>query len=142
MIHKPIIYIPLIFRGDLRIAPAVFFVFGDNLTRKGYGGQAKEMRGEPNTIGIATKRLPSMDPEAFFSDDNPEDRIALMSDLMRVVGLWNSGHQIVAPLMGLGTERARLKEKAPGLFQLIVDTFRSMSDEKFPWQDVTTVTTP
>lgn len=129
----PIIYVPLIFRGDLQIAPKVYFVFGDNLARKGYGGQAKEMRGEPNAIGIATKRLPSMDPEAFFSDGNPEDRIALMADLMKVVGLWSKGHQIVAPLMGLGTERARLKEKAPGLFKLIVDTFREMSDEKFPW---------
>ena len=133
---KPIIYLPLILRGDLQIAPGVYFVFGDNVARKGYGGQAKEMRGEPNAIGIATKRLPSMDPEAFFSDDSEEDRIVVAADLLRVVGLWNSGHQIVAPVNGLGTERARLKEVAPELFKMIVDTFRKMSGEKFPWENL------
>lgn len=132
----PVIYLPLILRGDLQIAPGVYFVFGDNTARKGMGGQAKEMRGEPNAIGIATKRLPTMDPEAFFSDDSQEDRITVASDLLKVVGLWNAGHQIVAPLNGLGTERARLKEVAPGLFKMIVDTFRRMSGDNFPWNQL------
>jgi hypothetical protein len=31
------------------------YVFGDNVARHGLGGQAKAMRGEPNTIGVSTK---------------------------------------------------------------------------------------
>src|SRR5687768_3383693 len=44
------------------------FLFGDNLAGRGYGGQAKEMRGEENAIGIPTKKAPSNNPNAFFTD--------------------------------------------------------------------------
>ena len=39
-----------------RANPRAIYVFGDNLLRKGLGGQAKEMRGEPNTLGIVSKK--------------------------------------------------------------------------------------
>ncbi len=48
------------------------FLFGDNLTRQGYGGQAAAMRGEPNAVGIPTKKLPSDREAAFFSDEEFE----------------------------------------------------------------------
>ena len=35
------------------------FLFGDNLARSGFGGQAAQMRAEPNAIGLPTKKLPS-----------------------------------------------------------------------------------
>lgn len=44
-----------IFREDLQANPDVYYLFGDNVERRGLGGQAKEMRGEPNAIGVATK---------------------------------------------------------------------------------------
>lgn len=34
-------------RAMLRAEPEKLFVFGDNFVRTGFGGQAKEMRGEP-----------------------------------------------------------------------------------------------
>ncbi len=43
-------------------------MFGDNLVCRGLGGQAKEMRGEPNAVGYPTKRRPSMTSSAFFDD--------------------------------------------------------------------------
>ena len=134
MNHKPIIYLNFIDRTQIRLYPQCIFVFGDNTARKGLGGQAKEMRGEPNTIGIATKRYPSMDDDAFMSDDNETDRITVYADLAKVVGMWNSGHQIVAPEMGIGTYRAKLIEKAPKLYATIYETFAKMSkDGKCPW---------
>ncbi len=42
----------------------------DSVQRHGLAGQAKEMRGEPNAIGVATKWAPSTNPKAFF-DDSP-----------------------------------------------------------------------
>jgi hypothetical protein len=53
-----IIYQKYIKREDLRANPTVLYVFGDNEARTGLGGQAKEMRGEPNAVGIATKASP------------------------------------------------------------------------------------
>jgi len=49
-----VIYLPWIERSMLQADPEARFVFGDNAERWGLGGQAKEMRGEPNAIGVAT----------------------------------------------------------------------------------------
>ncbi len=46
----------LIRREDVRAEPDKIFLFGDNLKESGYGGQAKEMRGEANARGIPTKK--------------------------------------------------------------------------------------
>ena len=54
---------PIVFRQW--IMP--FYAFGTS-RRIGFGGQAKEMRGEPNAISVATKWEPSNRPNAFFSD--------------------------------------------------------------------------
>ena len=54
----PVIYQKRICRDDLRRNPNAVYIFGDNEARTGLGGQAREMRGEPNAMGIATKRSP------------------------------------------------------------------------------------
>jgi hypothetical protein len=118
----------------LRANPDCIFVFGDNSARKGLGGQAKEMRGEPNALGIATKRLPAMTPEAFFSDDSTQDVTTLAGDLAKLIGFHTRGFQIYAPLNGIGTDRARLKENAPLLYKLIIETFEPMSGPDYPWK--------
>jgi hypothetical protein len=46
------------------------FLFGDNMQRTGLGGQAKEMRNEPNAFGVPTKWKPTMQDDAFFTDDD------------------------------------------------------------------------
>lgn len=55
-------------RDMLRREPATLWAFGDNLARAGLGGQAAEMRGEPNAVGIPTKHAPRRDPGAYFTD--------------------------------------------------------------------------
>ena len=52
------------------------FLFGDNLERRGFGGQAAAMRREPNAIGIPTKKSPSYRDDAFFSDEEFEQNKA------------------------------------------------------------------
>ena len=47
-----IIFQDFITRKDVRENRFKIYVFGDNLQKIGYGGQAKAMRGEYNTIGI------------------------------------------------------------------------------------------
>ncbi len=55
-------------REQIKAASDTLYIFGDNFERKGFGGQAAEARGEPNAVGIPTKRAPSMRPDAFLTD--------------------------------------------------------------------------
>lgn len=51
----------------VRAHPEKIYIYGDNLKAFGKGGQAV-IRDEPNAFGIPTKRYPSWDEWAFFSD--------------------------------------------------------------------------
>lgn len=91
------------------------FLFGDNLERKGYGGQAAAMRGEPNAIGIPTKKSPSYSAEAFFTDrefeQNKNAIDAAFAEITRFVS--DSICVVVISSDGLGTGRAQLDRRAP-----------------------------
>ena len=97
------------------------FVFGDNLAKKGLGGQAREMRGEPNAVGIATKRSPSMNGDAFFSDSDAHNVIVMgaIKDSFRILEFHLlSGDVVVIPKNGVGGGLANLPVNAP-----LIDTF-------------------
>ncbi len=112
-------YRKFITRDMLQNEPEKLFVFGDNIAQRGLGGQAKEMRGEPNAVGIPTKKIPSNIERAFFT--NTENDLALFiyhaaDPVMRLLvyeGL------IIWPSDGIGTGRAKLKTKAPKIFATI-----------------------
>src|ERR1700733_11175761 len=63
-----ILYQKMIDRDDLKRNTSVLYLFGDNERRTGMGGQAAAMRGEPNAVGIRTKRAPGRDEADFWSD--------------------------------------------------------------------------
>lgn len=112
-----LIYRNFITREMIQAEPKNLFVFGDNMKRRGMGGQAREMRGEPNAIGIPTKHEPSMKPSAFFCDD---DYIAWATcsgpdicDLLSHEGI------IVWPELGIGTGLAALPSRAPKIWRTI-----------------------
>lgn len=115
----------------LRAEPEKIFVFGDNVLRVGLGGQAGEMRGEPNAIGIATLRAPGR----FYQPGDAEDLDCVTADLARVALALAEGRTVVVPTDGLGTGLARLPEKAPSLHRLIVAFFRAAPGEPCPWKD-------
>ena len=106
---------------DCNQHPEKYYVFGDNLIHDGYGGQAI-IRSCQNAIGIPTKRLPSMDDDAFFSDQ-PDEFKAVQKFLNKLYILYNRKEKpiIVFPTDGLGTGRAMLKEKSPKIYKLIDD---------------------
>ncbi|AKE44783.1 hypothetical protein AU106_gp152 [Sinorhizobium phage phiM9] len=116
----PLEYRKFITRQMLKDEPDTLFVFGDNLSRVGLGGQAKEMRGEPNAVGIPTKKLPLMADHAFFTDD---DYFLVLDQLLeadkRIVEHLNSGGTVVWPEDGIGTGLAQLDERAPMIAQKI-----------------------
>ena len=98
-------------------------MFGDNLLRKGLGGQAKEMRGEPNTLGIVSKKYPSNNISSFYSDEDFYPWLEIFSaDIRSLAERINSGKYkaIVIPQIGVGL--ADLPNKAPRIYKYLKTT--------------------
>jgi hypothetical protein len=122
----PITYQKWITRQDLRDNRDTFYVFGDNVRRIGYGGQAKEMRGEPNAIGVATKWEPSTRPNAYFND-TLVCKAQVDRDLIAVQQQLERGKTVVVPADGIGTGLSRLPFVAPRLNAFLVNWFKERS---------------
>ncbi|MEP6849677.1 MAG: hypothetical protein ABI999_12540 [Acidobacteriota bacterium] len=105
-------------RENVRANRDKLFLFGDNLEHRGLGGQAAAMRGEPNAIGIPTKKCPSYKGDAFFSDDEFEKNKTAIDAAFAEVSraATDSIRAIVIPSAGLGTGRAQLAKRAPRTF--------------------------
>lgn len=107
-------------RAMLRAEPETLFVFGDNVAEAGYGGQAKEMRGEPNAIGIPTKWYPAMTEAAFFKDaDLAKVEGQIMAQFKLLAQHLVKGGDVVWPQEGIGTGFAQLQQRAPRILDLI-----------------------
>lgn len=107
----------IITRRMLRERSHDVWLFGDNLTAKGYGGMAKEMRGEPNTVGVPTKKTPTMQSNAFFADDDFINATMKMNLAINYAEqLANQlGGRVIVPV-GIGQGLARLPEHAPKIW--------------------------
>jgi hypothetical protein len=101
----------------LRANPDKLFLFGDNNTRTGKGGQAI-IRDELNAMGISTKKLPKNTPDAFMSDTELASNKAIINDDIYKAKqkAAKEGKTIVLPKEGLGTGLAALATKAPQTF--------------------------
>ena len=114
-------------RADLRANPDTLYVFGDNMQRRGLGGQAREMRGEPNAVGVPTKWRPDMRAGAFFSDDWAD---AVLNDVDYAFDVLaahlRAGHTVAIPADGLGTGLAELPTRAPRIHAYIEERIRQL----------------
>lgn len=116
----PLIYQKFIHRVDLRNNPNFLYLFGDNEQRAGYGGQAGQCRGEPNAVGVATKRSPSTAENAYWSDENYDHCTkVVLEDLDRALIHLQQGHIVVCPSDGLGTGLSELPKRAPRVLAFI-----------------------
>ena len=120
---KKIEYMEHITRDTVRANPDKVFIFGDNLLRRGYGGQAKEMRDEPNSIGIPTKKKPSSTPGSFFTDDEFDDNIKVINKAFDEIPRECT---VVIPFAGIGTGYAQLRERVPKTFQYLITRLEGM----------------
>lgn len=116
-------------QGLVRRYRSTQFVFGDNLHRNGYGGQAI-IRDAPNARGIATKRSCA---EAMTG--TPADFEAVIRDIRNVEAVINSGAMVLFPILkngnsSLGCGLADLPRIAPHLYGMINDWFRSLPSKK------------
>lgn len=112
----------IVLRAKLRANPDVLYLFGDNLIRRGLGGQAKQSRGEPNAVGIVTKRLPSRDSSAYIHDtDTDIDHIKRIidKDFIRINSLISTNNYRAIVIPPIGTGLADLHINAPKLLEYI-----------------------
>ncbi len=116
-------YWDFIRRDDLKKNPDKVFLFGDNLLGVGYGGQAKEMRGELNAFGIPTKKLPSNNTNAFFSD---AEFASNKSHIDKAFSRIPRDKIIVIPSAGLGTGLARLDKCAPKTYAYLLNKIKEL----------------
>ncbi len=124
----PVIIQKWISRADLRANPASLYLFGDNCERVGMGGQAGQCRHEPNAHGIRTKLSPSMDPTAFFSDEQfNQCRAFIDEDLSLPRRFAKDGGTVVVPADGLGTGLSALPEKAPRVFAYLEEQLAELT---------------
>lgn len=96
---------------------------------RGFGGQAAEMRGEPNTIGVPTKWSPERKATAYFTDDDRLDRNvwhAINGAFERMRDALDAGRNVVIPADGLGTGLAELPTRAPKLHSMIEAAIASL----------------
>lgn len=120
-------------RGKIQENPNVLYLFGDNTIRKGLGGQAKEMRGEPNTVGIITKRYPNNKDTAFFCDFDYSEFVELTNKGFRDVITYIVTHRptaVVEPPLGVGL--ADLPNRAPRCYEYLrymLDKLKSIVEE-------------
>lgn len=137
--NKPKIeYMDFITRDIVQTQKDKIFVFGDNDTHSGLGGQAKEMRGEQNTIGIPTKKLPDTTPESYYTDSEYEDnKIKINAAVKLIINEIKKGKTIVLPLNGIGTGLAKLKEKAPKTFAFLQSTLKALESYVKSFNEVT-----
>ncbi|MBK7804129.1 MAG: hypothetical protein IPJ55_15990 [Chloracidobacterium sp.] len=82
------------------------FLFGDNLVRRGLGGQASAMRGEPNVVGIPTKKLPSNNENAFFTDAELAQNKAAISQAFEHLTRKSTGPDRSSSFPQMGSEPA------------------------------------
>lgn len=120
-------------RADLQANPQRLYLFGDNEARAGFGGQAAEMRGEPNAVGIRTKAAPHRGPSAYWTDATYErNREMIDEDLAPVVAHWAAGGEIAIPADGLGTGLSNLPNTAPRTYAYLEARLAQLASSSDP----------
>lgn len=116
----PILTVKRYAREEIRANPDYLYIFGDNYERMGMGGQAKEARGEPNVVGVRTKRKATYGEDAFLTDNTyAYNCSAIINDFGHVLEYLKNGGTVVWPADGIGTGLANLKQNAPKTLEFI-----------------------
>lgn len=121
-------YQKFITREDVRANRKSLYVFGDNVYRAGLGGQAGAMRGEPNSVGIATKWSPGTGRADYFKDGDPGATETIVRDLIyfSVMATRPEWTEIVVPTDGIGTGLSRMPVTCPQLFKMMMSKFNEL----------------
>ncbi len=130
-----ILFQKFIYASDMMANPRVLYLMGDNEQRKGRGGQAREMRDQPNVHGIRTKKAPLRESHVYWSDDDFSRQCELVDeDFRTLVSRWemDSDYPVVCPLDGLGTGESQLPTRAPRTLRYINEWISTLHGKDLP----------
>lgn len=113
----PIVSQKLYKRSDAIANRNILYIFGDNEERYGYGGQAGEMRDEPNAVGVATLSF----LKRWSDEDAARQCRVIDGDLFPVLLHLLQGGIVVFPEDGIGTGIAKLAETSPITMQYVLN---------------------
>lgn len=119
----------MIFRKNIQANPNILFIFGDNDLRVGYGGMAKEFRGEPNSIGIRTKKYPTSNSKAFYTDSEYEENCAKIKEDIELIKKAAKNYIAICIPEGIGSGLAKLDQKAPKTYEFLMEQLQLLSRE-------------
>lgn len=114
-------------RETIKRNPNTVYVFGDNDLRQGMGGLAKECRGESNTIGLRTKRKPTMEENAFYTD-NIMCLAKVMEDVGKIENCLENGNLVVVT-RNMGKGRAKLDKRAPKVYGMMWQALNHLAEK-------------
>lgn len=107
--------------GEVFLDGETLYLFGDNVVRRGKGGQAV-IRGAVNSMGILTKRRPTMKSGAYLDDDVLDlTSSIILSDIGNILmAMETEGYRYISiPRDGFGTGLANMKENCPRTFRFL-----------------------
>lgn len=104
---------------DCHNHPECLYVYGDNDIHQGCRGQAI-IRGQPNTVGIPTKKYPNNQPASFYTDQEYTTNIEKINrSLAEIIERAMFYEFVIFPKDGLGTGFAQLPQRAPLTYQYL-----------------------
>lgn len=99
------------------------FIYGDNDSRFGFGGQAI-IRNTPNSFGLRTKKFPGYNPIHYYNDNEYEQNCEnILEDILSIKEL-SLSNKIVFSEGGYGNGLANLKKNAPKTFEFLCDKLK------------------
>lgn len=98
------------------------YLYGDNLEKYGTAGQAV-IRFLPNAYGIPTKIKPTMNSNAFMTDDDFDWNVKKINSAFDAVPL---NKDVYISESGLGTGLAKLDQKAPLTYKYLQKRLRQL----------------
>jgi len=85
------------------------------------------MRGEPNAVGIRTKKAPGTDADVYWSDKTFDQNCAkIEEDLGRAKAHLRRGGILVLPIDGIGTGYAQMERRCPRTFNVLQQSLASL----------------
>jgi hypothetical protein len=110
----PVFDIPMVTRDRVRAGKLFLFAFDDDEMRLTEAGLAGQCRGEPNGVGVRTRRAPGNDPTAVWRDDHLAQYQQMIDDDFAILVSWvEAGGPVFLPKAGLGMLMPRLVDTAP-----------------------------
>jgi hypothetical protein len=128
----PVIFTRRYTRDEIESNPNCLYVFGDNFQRSGRGGQARECRGLPNTVGIPTKRAPSTRDSAYLTDADLDQWLRISApDFARIAAALAQRTTVIFPSDGIGTGLAQLPMRAPLIWRALRSKLHDLQPDLF-----------